>query len=1149
MPIQSDDLGVFRSAVMADVPEGGGGATGTAVADGQSNNIFPDISDDNRANGAFHLRKVFGKANTDDQDMLLGAGWVVLKPPVDDAVDVTLFETEGWFDERTAAVLLVESQMVKGPRLLSRVQDTHYAGVSVLQLYSPAPGTSFPSAGDTVVLRNPDGGEQKVRVLKVTLSQAVVFDAAGEYVVNLATCDLNKPLDFDVLGAPVQRIPPASNVAATVFSTSPAVGARFHGVKPLATPIVLGPTPIREVTVSGGIYAQLVPASTVPTPVADIYPLVQRPTLSRTAQAPLTISQASVTLGPNTVLRLPTAAQPGLLSMNHGATAFTTNNAGELLQGTTVVGTVDWSGRVITMSGNAPSYGAATNTITYTPATVTGATAHSSAWPVTDATRSTAIVAAFEPPPAPGSLTVSYMAQGRWYDLVEDGTGKLAGADSSYGAGTLSFVTGSLIGSLGAMPDVDSQIIYTWGEADSAVQATGMPVRAWAYLPMTEQHTPGTLSIAWSRSGTNYAASVAANGTVTGPAQVLAAERQTDGTYLLPFSPDTLPDGPVTLTYESLADAGAFTNGGGGAYTLTNAPIKPGSARFNVIAVIGGVPTVVRCYSSGTSVFAKGIGVIGTINNTTGAMALSIGSLSKTLYKKERVTSVPSGGGTLLEYTYIKTTPEVTSYTLQLDNITTIAYQPDTATDPTTEAIAPNWVIEATAPQGLEVVTNDAAFTWAGVLHFSRDGALFRTWNPATGAATNVGAIDSTGRITLGTTAPGASNAVTWNNLANDKRGGLDVLQGVFRVPSAPISASPFQLQAGSETASTNSGGTLSGDFVGDVDGQRGIVTWAVTGLGPLDGQGTPVRADEITYNAIYLQYVPLDADLLGVDTTGLAADGKAVIYRAGGSVVVHHTDTLVLPNPAVRDNAYSLGRARVASVVVRDAVGTRLPGTLYQVNRNTGHITIPAASNLTPYAQPLSVEHRVQDELQVLSADISGKLQLAGALSHNFPLGSYVSSKLRQGDRFARVFGYADRTTWLNTWQATFNGSDIGTASFNSIDHPIQTTNRGAITERWAAIFINTTEVRVVGEHVGQVLPVAAIAGAISAINPQTGVPYFTIPAAGWGGGWSVGSVLLFETQACGAPAWITRSTLPGGTEVLDDSAIIAYISNVDTP
>jgi hypothetical protein len=74
-------------------------------------------------------------------------------------------------------------------------------------------------------------------------------------------------------------------------------------------------------------------------------------------------------------------------------------------------------------------------------------------------------------------------------------------------------------------------------------------------------------------------------------------------------------------------------------------------------------------------------------------------------------------------------------------------------------------------------------------------------------------------------------------------------------------------------------------------------------------------------------------------------------------------------------------------------------------------------------------------------------------------------------------------------------------------------------------------------------------IAGVLEAINPQTSVPYWSIPAAGWGGGWSAGNVLLWETEAAGGAAWGSRSTMPGSTTVLDDSATLAYISDVDTP
>ena len=68
MPIQSGDVKLLKSAVMADVPEGGGAPTGTTIADGVSNAIFPDISELDRAGGRVNLRKSFVSVQTDDTD-------------------------------------------------------------------------------------------------------------------------------------------------------------------------------------------------------------------------------------------------------------------------------------------------------------------------------------------------------------------------------------------------------------------------------------------------------------------------------------------------------------------------------------------------------------------------------------------------------------------------------------------------------------------------------------------------------------------------------------------------------------------------------------------------------------------------------------------------------------------------------------------------------------------------------------------------------------------------------------------------------------------------------------------------------------------------------------------------------------------------
>ena len=57
MPIQSGDVKLLKSAVMADVPEGGGAPTGTHHSRWRLERHLPDISELDRAGGRVNLRK------------------------------------------------------------------------------------------------------------------------------------------------------------------------------------------------------------------------------------------------------------------------------------------------------------------------------------------------------------------------------------------------------------------------------------------------------------------------------------------------------------------------------------------------------------------------------------------------------------------------------------------------------------------------------------------------------------------------------------------------------------------------------------------------------------------------------------------------------------------------------------------------------------------------------------------------------------------------------------------------------------------------------------------------------------------------------------------------------------------------------------
>jgi hypothetical protein len=119
------------------------------------------------------------------------------------------------------------------------------------------------------------------------------------------------------------------------------------------------------------------------------------------------------------------------------------------------------------------------------------------------------------------------------------------------------------------------------------------------------------------------------------------------------------------------------------------------------------------------------------------------------------------------------------------------------------------------------------------------------------------------------------------------------------------------------------------------------------------------------------------------------------------------------------------------------------------------------------------------------------------------------------------------DQATWTGVWSDRLIGSATS-AEYNATQYPIVVTNAGAIQERWALIFDNTTTVRVVGESVGQIATLP-ITSPIAPLNPATGAPYFSVAAQGWGAGWSTGNVLRFNTVAANTPVWIARTVQPG--------------------
>jgi len=81
MTISATDIKMRQSQRLTDNPDGGGRMVQTEIVDGQMNNLFPDIGDEERTTGRATLRKLFVHVDTPTTDVLKDAIGVLVDPP------------------------------------------------------------------------------------------------------------------------------------------------------------------------------------------------------------------------------------------------------------------------------------------------------------------------------------------------------------------------------------------------------------------------------------------------------------------------------------------------------------------------------------------------------------------------------------------------------------------------------------------------------------------------------------------------------------------------------------------------------------------------------------------------------------------------------------------------------------------------------------------------------------------------------------------------------------------------------------------------------------------------------------------------------------------------------------------------------------
>jgi hypothetical protein len=242
-------------------------------------------------------------------------------------------------------------------------------------------------------------------------------------------------------------------------------------------------------------------------------------------------------------------------------------------------------------------------------------------------------------------------------------------------------------------------------------------------------------------------------------------------------------------------------------------------------------------------------------------------------------------------------------------------------------------------------------------------------------------------------------------------------------------------------------------------------------------------------------------------------------IFKRSRVVVVHHTKDEA-PQTVTNSTTINTGRLLLSWLKVYGADGLEIVNG-FTKNLDAGTVSF---SNVTGYSQPVTVQSRIETEALCADVLIDGTVQLLRPLAHNYPADeSYVSSVLLGGTLQAGATQSFSQLAWTDEWSDTRIGSPI-LAQYDQTTYPIAVSNDGAITQLWALIFTSSTTFRLVGETRGEVIT-GSTATVLSPVNPVTGVAMFTMQPAGFGGGWSAGNVLRFNTRGAVLPAWCART------------------------
>lgn len=1156
--IRDGDIKILASKVMDDVPEGGGGPTGRVIEWGQSNQVFDDITEVARAGGQVSIRQTFGAVQTGNTAALMDANIIIEQPATDPNVSVTIAAC-GPFAQRSEIATAIANYLIAGTEWNGILLGNHVQGQGNVQIMHRV-GTAAPPIGRTIVLVQGEGQptekRQYVRVIRTdtverTFTYMTSSGEAKDYQALVTTCDIASRLDFAFTGSEPSRTFTREANAARLRDTTVADAMQFYGASPMTAAYTLGDS-ARQVKVAS-IYTQLVPSSRT-----ERVTLGQRPAAQRSITLASGPREVTVPITPHTY-RFKVGQENRGYSWTSILRPFP--SPGTVVVSFMVLGTWytcqdDGAGALVGDAVGTVNYANGSVAITL-PALPDVGSAVLLQWGETTGfvNRSSSLLQVRQPEYVlqldhagikPGTLQVQWESGGQ-LKTATDTVGVLAG----HATGEINYAAGQLLIKPAAGAWIDAQgefsISYQYATTITKNVAATVDAAGFATIALDSVPAAGSVQVQWvtvrNVSITSGATSTGASeGKANGVPGVRAVARA--GGFFPSVKIYGFPNGVSTQALYSRHTITTSKTQEQQTHMLTD----DGAGSFGARGSINyaGKSLTVKLVDLGATTEAWT-----TTYETAAQFESSVFSLSNAVPPGGSTSEAQKGGtgGTaaVSEQLLAASTVQVTYAEGFASPLTAVqTWQP------------PAVSIDLCPYTSQYVVPGSVQFTWMGHTYIDVDGDIIRD-RTGTSAGVVAGRMDYEAGLAylseylVTTTAPLVLQSL-WTTRKQWTAGNV-----FFRTQAAPVAVQGITLSLADAAGNAI---TLTPDLEGyfntsqsrgRIDYQSGLAEiqfgafvdaaaltdaeraeWWYDGadVGAVQAgkiwKPLPVDPTTLRFNSVTYVYLPLDADIIGMDPVRLPSDGRVPVYRNGYYVVVGHTAALPA---ATLSNGQTINcaRTRLSRAWIVGADGKKIQSG-WTVDLDAGLVSVV---DVAGWVQPVRVHHRIEEMARVSDVQINGTLTLTKSLSHDFPVGSVVSSALYTGTIRARVSHAFDQASWDGvTWADSVTGNPAP-AQYNDTAFPLVVTNAGAVSERWVLKFTNTTTVEVIGEHVGN-LGTFPIASDIAPLNPNTrtdvlaGVPYFTVPAGGWGAGWAVGNVLRINTVGAMQPFACIRTVQP---------------------